>query len=584
MAMTGGTSVLLHTGYGNGQSNFPIKLYAYYKHSQVVATNQSTVLCGMYITTPVGWNIGEWTDHAPAGSYIGTTSNIFSGTIPAGTDGTYWIAENQSFTVDHNSNGTGSATIYWKLDVNSPWGGFVYPSGYFNITLPTIPRQATITSISDFTDVDNPAFTFSNPGGFIMDVWLEPNPVGDHLCVRENIPNTGSYTWELSDEDRDALRNSCVGNQCPIRVGLYTTIGNTVYHDYRDKTFTMTENTATKPSVSMVVSLNNGSLPSKFNGLYIQGKSRLNVNISATPKYGAKITSYSAKVDGKTYSLNQFTTDVITASGNVLGYAKDSRGFTGEATRKIDVIPYSKPLVVPIGNDNAISCYRSDGNGMRVGNSTSVWIKAKMTYYSVEGNNSCALQWRRKLITEAWDDQIHLWDDLNTSADEYNALLSGEVFDKKKSYTVQIRAIDDIGEYDLKTFEIPTEDVALHLGAGGKNVAVGTYCNGLPEYRFYSDWVGQFDKGLWGTSINFNVTDVLTFPEECTDGITPIVINSSTNKANLPSGNYDYCVGIIHKRAADQYNVILMDYMTGKIAINVHLSGTWTGWKYITPQ
>ena len=126
----------------------------------------------------------------------------------------------------------------------------------------------------------------------------------------------------------------------------------------------------------------------------------------------------------------------------------------------------------------------------------------------------------------------------------------------------------------------------MHLGKGGKTVSVGTYCNGLPDYRFYSDWEGQFDKGLWGTSRNFNVTDVLAFPatEDCIDGITPIIINDSTRKDNLPSGNYAYSVGIVHKRTYDQYNVILVDYVTGKIAINVHLSGTWTGWKYITPQ
>jgi hypothetical protein len=84
--------------------------------------------------------------------------------------------------------------------------------------------------------------------------------------------------------------------------------------------------------------------------------------------------------------------------------------------------------------------------------------------------------------------------------------------------------------------------------------------------------------------LNHNVTDVLEFPKDCKDGITPIIINSSTNKANLPAGDYAYSVGIVHKRAEDQYNVILVDYVSGKIAINVHLGGTWTGWKYITPQ
>lgn len=595
MAMTGGTEVLLKSEIPEGFGSHAVNLYAYYKYEQSIADNKTTMYCGMYVTTDPGWDIGEWTDRN-AGSYIGTTRNTFNGTMP-NHSGTYWLTENQKFTVSHDNNGNGSAIIYWKWNVYSTWGGYVYPSGYFNVQLPTIPRNAKITSFpSSFASNGNPPTVhYSNPAG--SNVERVEICIADKTAYYGQVPyrpleKTGtSYTFTAEDIETLKGKVGSAAYELSVTFVIHTVINNVSFWSSSDPvTFTLVEDATTKPTVSMNVSLNNGSLPSTFAGLYIQGKSRLDISLAAEGKYGANISSYSAKVDGKTYTEKPIITDAITASGNVgvFGYAKDSRGFTGEASKQINVIPYSKPLVVPIGSENAISCYRSDGNGVRVGNSTSVWIKAKRTFYSVSGKNLCALQWRSKLITEAWNDQIHQWNDLIgktvTSTDEYNSLLSGVVFDKKKSYTVQVMAIDDVGEYDLKTFEIPTEDVALHLGKGGKNVAIGTYCNGLPDYRFYSDWKGQFDKGLWGASLNHNVTDVLEDAKEFPDGLTPIVINSSTNKANLPSGNYDYCVGIIHKRAADQYNVILMDYVTGKIAINVHLSGTWTGWKYFTPQ
>lgn len=560
-------------------------MYLECSQSKDIATNKSTISWKLSST---GGSVNYYTSKAIV--QIGGETVYDSGKVAWDTKKFPAAKGSTSGTITVNHDDYGNKELWVQIDVMIYDGVLRAYGGTWH--LDNIPRQATITSVSDFTDVDDPSFTFSNLGNFRMDVWLEPNPVGDHLCVRTDIPNTGSYKWQLSDEEREALRNSCRGNKCPIRVGLYTHIGDVIYADYKDKTYTMTESEATKPSLSMNVSLNNGLIPSeyasKFAGRCIQGKTRVDVSLSAEGKYGANIISYSTTVDGKTYTSSSFTTDVINSSANVQANAKDSRGFAGTAEQHWGIFcPYSKPLVATIDGENAIRCYRSDGNGVRVGNSTSVWIKAKRTYSSVDMRNACALQWRRKLLTESWNDS-HVWTDLIKREDRntvvYNSLLEGVVFDKKTSYTVQIRAIDDIGEYDLKTFEIPTEDVALHLGSGGKNVSIGTYCNGLPDYRFYSDWVGQFDKGLWGTSINFNVTDVLTFPEECTDGITPIVINASTNKENLPSGNYDYSVGIIHKRAADQYNVILVDYVTGKIAINVHLSGTWTGWKYITPQ
>lgn len=573
----------------NGQINtnteYESYFYVYWREdgSQDIANNKTKIYwaCGVYCGHSFQSNAIKMSAVSINGSQVyggGTYSNF--------SVGDHNIASGY-LDIPHNSDGSKTFSI-------SSFTGWLYANHNYSsnggsFTLTQIPRKADITSASDFSDLDNPSFQFSNPGGFPMDVWLEPNPVGDHLCVRNNIANTGSYQWTLTDEEREELRNKSNGQtQYKIRVGLYTDIGGTIHSDYEDKTFTIKESDATKPAIGMEVALNNGTLPSKFDGLYIQGKSKLDVNLFAEGKYGATITNLYAVIDGKTYNSLPFTSDVIQNSGNVVGYAKDSRGFTNSVSQPIEVTPYSKPLVVPLGGENAIQCYRCDGNGVRVGNSTSVWIKAKRTYYSVSGKNQCALQWRKKLTTEEWNDSVHLWNNLieksNTSTNEYNAMLSEEIFDLKKSYTVQIKAIDDIGEHDIKTLEIPTMDVALHLGTGGKNVSIGTYCNCSTPYTFYLDWVGIFDKGFYGSSLNQNVTDVLTFAEECMDGLQPIIINDSTSRDNLPDGNYAYSVGIVHKRAADQANVVLMDYMTGKIAINVFLSGTWTGWKYIIPQ
>ena len=431
------------------------------------------------------------------------------------------FAMSATVKVPHNADGSKSVTISCTGSI--PAASLSSTSCSATVTLDTIPRKATITAASDFTDAANPSFTFSNPGGFPMDVWLEPNPVGDHLCIRKSIPNTGSYTWSLTSAEREQLRSKCVGTSCTIRIGLYSYVGGTTYDSYVDKKFTMTENEYTKPTVSMTATLNNDLLPSAFSGMYIQGKSRLNVSISAQGKHSASILSYSANIGGVVYNpqSNSVVSNVITKSGkvDVIGYAKDSRGFTGSTSQQIDVTAYSKPLVIPLGSENAIQCYRSDGNGNRVGSSTSVWIKAKRFYYSLSGKNQCKLQWRRKLVTDAWNGDEQGWNDLilktDTTTDEYSALLPSVEFDVRKSYSVQIRAKDDIGEVDVKTFEIPTQDVALHLGKGGKNVSVGTYCNYSKEYTFYSEWDAYFDKDVYVGS-----NRIADFPiERGTDGI-----------------------------------------------------------------
>lgn len=488
---------------GKVQTNTEYESYFWVKWEQVgnqdVANNRTQIkwTCGLYSTKKFYKNAIKMSAFSINGTKVysgGTYSNFTAeGDQTIATD-TLWIG--------HNTDGSKTFSI-------SSFTGWLYSNHNYSCSggsysLPSIPRKATITEASDFKDTDNPSIKVSNPGGFKMDVWLEPNPNGDHLCERTGITltATGQYIWDLTPEEREALRSKCPGKDCTIRLGLCSYVGNTKYTDYKDKKFIMTENSYTKPSVTVTVKLNNGSLLSQFDGMYIQGKSRVDVTLKPSAKYGANISSYSSKVDGKMYynELN-FTSDAIQNSGSVkvIGYATDSREISGSEEKTINVIEYSKPLVIPHSSENAILCYRSDGNGKRVGNSTSVWVKAKRFYYNLSQKNTCALQYRVKGAAEVWNDSVHKFKDLipkSGTGDEYDSLIPGEVFDLKTAYTVQLMAKDDIGEFDIKTFEIPTQDVALHLGKGGKKVAVGTYCTDLDDYTFYSEWKAIFGGGV----------------------------------------------------------------------------------------
>ena len=61
---------LVHTGYCNGNTSAPIKVYVTYSEAVNWASNSSTITCGMRITVGGGWYIGPWTDFN--GSYVGT--------------------------------------------------------------------------------------------------------------------------------------------------------------------------------------------------------------------------------------------------------------------------------------------------------------------------------------------------------------------------------------------------------------------------------------------------------------------------------------------------------------------------------
>ena len=552
----------------------------------------------------------EWTLSSIGGEVnyysTGPTSVYINGTCVYYKDRVNYTAEvfpaakgsvSGKIEVAHNEDGTKGISVLMNTVVY--YGSSKAYSGWWE--LDPIPQGAKIqTAPSSFTNASLPTITYTNP--------LQSNASYLAICIADSAGHNGytdyktlnktgtSYTFTATDmvalNNKVASISGGSGKKLDVMFVIKTTANGKDYYDGWSSSYQMVETNDTKPTVTMALAVSNPStFPSSLANTYIQGKSSVKATITGKGKYGASISSYSLNVGGvtKNSSANVITSDAITKSGNisVIGKATDSRGFPGETTQTISVTEYSKPLIKPIGSESSILCYRSDGNGKRVGNSSSVWIKAKRSYYNLGGKNQCALQWRYRLSKEAWNDNTHKWADLisktTTTTDEYNALVSGE-FLLNESYAVQIKAVDDLGEYDIKDLEIPTQDVALHLGAGGKNVSIGEYCDYSEDYTFKSAWKTIFEKGAEGTLINKYAADVLVFAKECQAGLTPFVTRATS--VNLPpKGRYDYSAGIVHRRSDTQINVYLADYYTGEIATNTYLDDDgigWIGWRYIT--
>lgn len=241
MAMTGGTAKLVKTGYGGGDTSFPIKLYVYYKTSQSISTNKSTITVGMYVTTPSGWDIGSWTDYN--GSYVGTKSLTFDGSIP-NFDGTRWLVENKTFTVTHDDDGTGEATIYWKWGVNSPWGRMENPSGSFTITLPTIARKSTVSCPTSGTMKSNVTIGIDRKSTTAFTHTLKYTFGGTTATIESGV-NAASYTWTVPDLASKC--NNAKSGTCTITCETYS--GSTKVGTTTD-TMTLNVPAATTPTFS----------------------------------------------------------------------------------------------------------------------------------------------------------------------------------------------------------------------------------------------------------------------------------------------------------------------------------------------
>ena len=507
MAMTGGTAIQVKAGTPSGWPD-SIKLYVYYKEkSRDIDKNETVLSLGMYITTPSGWGIGEWDDFY--GSYLGIATSgsncrSFLGTIPANTSGTKWLAEDHDFTVTHNDDGTKNLTIYWKLGVNSPWGGFEIPSGSFDIDLTTIPRASTITSASDVT-LGNACSVKWTPHAASFRYRLKFQLGNWSYTTGAIHPNTtAAYTYSgypIPIDVAQQLPNTSTGTMT-VTLTTYSDSGATKTVGSADsETFTVT---VPKLLPSVLMSLAPvSSLPATFNGLYIQGKTKVRATLNATGQQGSGIKDLWVSVEGKNYRANDsFTSGYLSKSGGltITGYATDGRGHTGSATGNINVLPYTKPFLtdVVVG--------RCDASGVLQDNGTYLLIKAKRSYSPVGNKNKCQIQYRYKLLSAS---SYGSWTTIlakDATSDEVITapLLNGNL-SVKSTYEVQVRAIDDIGEYTSTTSKIPTDKVFCH--EGWNSIAYGGYIEEDNTFAITGDIKFKVKNEVWESlGLSDNVT------------------------------------------------------------------------------
>ena len=374
-------------------------------------------------------------------------------------------------TVGHNADGSKAISITGWISHSQFSSG---EEGYTH-TLTTIPRQANITESSNFTDVQNPTIKFSNPGSFNMSVWLEPNPNGPHLAVRDNIPNTGSYTWELTDEERNQLREACKGKTCTIRIGLYS--NNKQWASYHDRTYTITN---ANPSFTSITA----TPVNPFGSLYLQGKSSIKLTVNgAKGIYGSTITTYSIKGGDYSYSgeSNTYTTDVLSKSGDITFTATitDSRGFTASKTVKVTVTAYTLPTLT-------FETYRCDSSGTKdIIKGTYIYIKPTFTYCVITGN---AIKTKSIKIN-------------NTSKSTAFNSGQGYVFSGyalNTTHEVEVSITDNVGNTVTVIHDIDIGKVILNIPPHKNGVGWGRYCNKEGEFQI------EYDLNVFGKILKNN--------------------------------------------------------------------------------
>lgn len=210
--------------------------------------------------------------------------------------------------------------------------------------------------------------------------------------------------------------------------------------------------------------------------IFVQGYTKLKIDVSCTAPYGANITSCRMVVNGQTVSESaaiSFTAGTpIMDSGSVTISVTvvDSRSNITTGETIINVYPYSRPYA------SIASAIRYSSNvNTEDKNGTNLSAKATIVSSSVNGNNVAYVKVRYKQSGGTYPTSTKTL----TSGNANHVKINSSAISADASYVVQFIIYDKLNTQSANptTLEIivPTNAVVIHSMDGGSGLGIGGY-------------------------------------------------------------------------------------------------------------
>ena len=300
-----------------------------------------------------------------------------------------------SLTVTHNDDGKKSISVSLSTAIYT--SSVTTNSGTWN--LDTIQRYPTLTSGQNFTDTGNPTLTFNNPSKlYPIRVKLEVG--GNTQLITRNISSSAtSYTFNLTEEERNKLRALCPNSKTlTVTETVCAMTGNTeLSASYKKYTMTIVDANPTF-NVSYLDTNSTTTAITGNNQQIIQNKSTLQINITnaSALKY-ATLTNASANINGNVITQN-FTSGSSSLTLNIgtLDVSQnlqipitvtDSRDNSTTINLTIQVLSWSLPSAII--TLQRLNNYYTETN-----------LTVDANYSSLDNKNTITIQYQIKKVSD----------------------------------------------------------------------------------------------------------------------------------------------------------------------------------------
>lgn len=403
---------------------------------QSTANNQSTI---KWTLKAVGGNSSWYAERTLKVVIDGET--VYSKT--ASVDRYAGTVKTGSKVLKHNSSGEKSFKVELEAAV---YTSAVNCTGSKTFALTDIPREATITSASNFNDEGKPSLNYSNPAGSAAAVqvglfWDSSTALIPYTTV---TGTSGTKTFTLTTAQKEAIYSKLATVKSKtIYYYIKTVIGGTTFTSRVAKTVSITNATPTL-SPTAVEDTNAdtdggdaaGNIKATGSNLrWLKGISDVRYAFNASAKKGASIKSYKVVCGSKSGSTAEgvlFNVD----SGSVKFTVTDSRGNTATKTLTRELVNYVK-----------LTCNISATAVLDTSSTAKATVKIKGNFFNgniaADSKNTLALWYRYKEEGGSYNTWLPI--DANISGNSYNITFElAEALDYQKAYTFQARAGDDL--------------------------------------------------------------------------------------------------------------------------------------------
>lgn len=300
----------LSGSFNTNKYNSKIGLTLSWTATQSIANNTTTI---KWTLKSNGGGSGNWWYAGPVTVVI-AGKTVLSQTSRFKMYGSGAYKKTGSLTVSHNNDGTKSVSMSVKAAIYS---SSVNCTGSHSYTLNTIPRYATITSVTNFNDTGYPTIVYENLAGssVVTDLkarlmWTVNGTDYYTPFVNLNVAG-GTYTFNstsLPQSEKNRMLSSCVlSNTLAFKVDLQSSLNGTLGHNYKEATMNVVNANPIAPSTPLSYREANDTIYNNITHdrlIIVQNQSTLEITVNdyTGAKYAA-IFSYEVKFNGVSYTI-----------------------------------------------------------------------------------------------------------------------------------------------------------------------------------------------------------------------------------------------------------------------------------------